>query len=218
MAPPGGTVRSTFVTVRLAALGLVALALMVTLAGCGSGNVQTTATGGVGGRVGDIVIRDAQFTFDAPIPGDTVYQPGDDAALQATIVNEGDRADRLIRVSSPIALASTIIGDARIPGHQVLTAGYEAPIASITPPGSDAVRIVLTGLHVPVRVGFSYPVVFVFEQAGELCLELPVENPNTLVRPDSAGTVIGGRSGSLPNPAPASDATAVSGFTCGGGG
>lgn len=196
---------------------LAGLILLAALAACGSGNVHTTATGGVGGRVGDIVLRDAQFTFEGPIPGDTVYQPGDDAALQVTIVNEGDRADRLIHVTSPIADAATINGDARIPGHQVRTAGYQAPIASLTPPGSDSVRIVLTGLRVPVRVGFSYPVVFAFEQAGELRLELPVENPTTSVRPDSAGTIIGGWSGGLPDPAPARDVTAISGYTRGGG-
>lgn len=74
--------------------------LVATFAGC-AGNIQTTATGEVGGRVSDIVVRDAQFTFDGPIVGDTVYQPGDNAALQFTIVNEGDRADRLVSVTSP---------------------------------------------------------------------------------------------------------------------
>lgn len=109
-----------------ATVWVVVLGLMAALAGCG-GNVQVTATGGVGGRVGDIVVRDAAFTFDRSIAGDTVYQPGDDAALQLTIVNEGDRADRLVRVTSPIARSATITGDTRIPGHQVLTAGYQTP-------------------------------------------------------------------------------------------
>lgn len=156
-----------------AALGLW---LVATFAGC-AGNMQATATGGVGGRIGDIVVRDAQFTFDGPIAGDTVYQPGDNAALQLTIVNEGDRADRLIRVTSLIALSGTITGDPGIPGHQVLTAGYQAPLASTTLPPIDALQVVLTGLRSPVSTGFTYPVVFAFEQAGELRLELPVENP-----------------------------------------
>jgi len=160
-----------------AAVWVVALGLIAALAGCSGDNIQVTTTGGVGGRVGDIVVRDALFTFDGPTAGDTVYQPGDDAALQLTIVNEGDRADRLLRVTSPIARSGTITGDATIPGHQVLTAGYPAPVASATPPGTDAVQIVLTELSEPIRAGFGYPVVFVFEQAGELRLELPVENP-----------------------------------------
>ncbi|MGH3982887.1 MAG: copper chaperone PCu(A)C [Pseudonocardiaceae bacterium] len=160
-----------------------ALGLVVALAGCGGENVQTTATLGVGGRAGDIVVRDAAFRFDRPVAGDTVYQPGDDAALQLTIVNEGDRPDRLVRVTSPIARLGVIIGDARVAGHQVLTAGYQGRLASATLPGTDAVRIMLVGLRSPVRAGLRYPVVFDFEQAGELRLDLPVENPHTLRSP-----------------------------------
>lgn len=156
----------------------VMVGLMAWLAGCGGGNVQVTATGGVGGRVGDIVVRDAKFAFDGPIAGDTVYQPGDNAALQLTIINEGNRADRLVRVSSPIAGSATITGNTRIPGHQTLTAGYPAPVASATSPGTDTARIVLARLRVPIRVGSSYPVVFTFEEAGELRLGLPVANPD----------------------------------------
>ncbi|MDQ3764543.1 MAG: hypothetical protein M3460_24200 [Actinomycetota bacterium] len=36
----------------------------------------------------------------------------------------------------------------------------------------------LTGLRVPIRAGLTYPVAFTFKHAGELRLELPVENPN----------------------------------------
>lgn len=163
----------SFVSVWVAAFGFI-----VTLAGCGAGNVQVTATGGVGGQVGDIVIRNAQFTFAGPVAGDTVYEPGDNASLKLSIVNEGDRIDRLVRITSPIARSATITGDATIPGHQVFTAGYQAPIASTALPGTHEVRIILIGLRVPIRAGLTYPVVFAFEHAGELGLELPVENPN----------------------------------------
>ena len=129
----------------------------------------------------DIVVRDAALRFDRPVAGDTVYQPGDEAALQLTIVNEGDRPDWLVRVTSPIARLGVIIGDARMASHQVLTAGYQGPLASATLPGTDAVRILLVGLRSPVRAGLRYPVVFHFEQAGELRLDLPVETPHAAV-------------------------------------
>jgi hypothetical protein len=45
------------------------------------------------------------------------------------------------------------------------------------------VRILLVGLRSPVRAGLRYPVVFHFEQAGKLRLDLPVENPHTLRSP-----------------------------------
>lgn len=131
---------------------MITLAFVAVLAGCSGGNV-------------DIVVRDAAFTWDGPVAGGTVYQPGDNATLQLTIVNEADRADRLVRVTSPIAGSATITGDARIPGHQVLTAGYQnAPASTALPADANGVRIVLIGLRSPVRAGLSYPVVLAFER------------------------------------------------------
>jgi len=136
-----------------------ALALLVVLAGCAAGQqAQTseakTASGGIDGRVGSIVVRDAQFTFDGPISGDTVYQPGDDAPLQVTIINDANAADantadRLVSVESAVAMSGRIVGDARIPDGHTLTAGYDAPVA----PGAASVDITLLGLTSPVRAG-----------------------------------------------------------------
>jgi hypothetical protein len=115
--------------------------------------------------------------------------------------------------------------------HQVLTAGYQGPLASATLPGTDAVRILLVGLRSPVRAGLRYPVVFHFEQAGELRLDLPVETPHAAVsarptapvtqysvRPDLAGTVLGGWAGGLPDPAPGRDLLPANPRVCRAGG
>lgn len=167
------------------ATGLCAAALAVVLGGCGAGQVAQTAeqvgtSGGAAGQVGALLVRDAQFTYDGPIPGDAVYQPGDDAVLQVTIVNEGRDADRLIGVRSPVATSSRIVGEARVPGGQTLTAGYDQPLAQVTLPYAEAIDIVLLGLTEPIRAGLSYPVVFVFERAGEVQVGVPVENPEQL--------------------------------------
>lgn len=168
------------------------LALTAALSGCGAGQEaqtanQVTASGGAAGQVGSIQVRDAHIAWVGPVPGDTVYEPGDDAALQVTIVNDATTtvddalaADTLVAVSSPIAGSGRIVGDARIPNGQVLTAGYDQPIASITVPGARAVDIILVGLSEPVRAGLTYPVVFTFARAGELRLQVPVENPEVL--------------------------------------
>lgn len=161
------------------------LGLVVALGGCGAGQVaqtaeQVTATGGASGRAGTVLVRDAQFTYDGPIPGDAVYRPGDDAALQVTIVNEGRDGDRLVGVRSPVATSGEIVGDAAVPGGQTLTAGYDQPVAQVTPPYANPVDIALLGITEPIRAGLSYPVVFVFERAGELRVEVPVENPEQL--------------------------------------
>ncbi len=64
-----------------------------------------------------------------------------------------------------------------------MTAGYDQPLSSIVVPGAKAVTITLTGLTSPVQAGLSYPVVFTFARAGELRLEIPVENPEEVLPP-----------------------------------
>jgi copper(I)-binding protein len=175
-----------------AAIAAILLMFLMLLSGCGAGQQaqtsnQVTSTGGVGGQVGSVVVRDAQFAWNGPVPGDTALPVGADARLKLTVVNEGKGrvddgriADRLVAVSSPIATAGRIVGDARIPDGQVLTAGYDRPLSSIELPGSSSVEIVLVGLTEPVRAGLTYPVALTFEHAGRLHLQLPVENPRVL--------------------------------------
>jgi copper(I)-binding protein len=168
---------------------LVGAVCVLALSGCGAGQEaatanQVTASGGSAGSSGSLVVRNAQFTWSDPVPGGFVYPAGADAALQVSIINEktpgpGD-GDRLVEVSSPIAAAGRIIGDASIPDGQVLTAGYDLPVASIELPGTRSVDIALVGLTVPVRAGLTYPVVFTFENAGDVRLEVGVENPQIL--------------------------------------
>lgn len=167
------------------ATGLCAVALAIALGGCGAGQIAQTAeqvstSGGAVGQAGSILVRDAQFTFDGPIPGDAVYQPGDDATLQVTIVNEARDADRLIDVRSPVAASSRIVGEARVPGGQTLTTGYDQPVAQVAMPYANPIDITLLGLTEPIRAGLSYPVVFVFDRAGQVQVQVPVENPEQL--------------------------------------
>lgn len=161
------------------------LALTIVLGGCGAGQVAQTAeqvstSGGAVGQAGSILVRDAQFTYDGPIPGDAVYLPGDDAMLQVTIVNEGRDADRLTAVSSPVATSGEIVGETRLPGDQTLTAGYDQPVAQVQLPYANPVDISLLGITEPIRAGKTYPVVFTFERAGDVRVQVPVENPEQL--------------------------------------
>jgi hypothetical protein len=109
--------------IRLAGLVAGCVALAGVLGGCGAGQqaqtVEVTATGGVGGQVESIIVRDAKVTYDGPVRGNEVYAPGDTAPLQVTIINDATTtrddaiaADRLIAVSSPIATAGRISGEA----------------------------------------------------------------------------------------------------------
>lgn len=56
-----------------------------------------------------------------------------------------------------------------------------APTATATaeplPAGTTSTTIVLTGLKQDIRAGLTYPVVFRFEKAGEVTVQVPVANP-----------------------------------------
>jgi copper(I)-binding protein len=165
----------------LAATGLA-------LAGCGAGqqaatSEQVSATYGAGGQAGDIGVRNAQFVYDRPVPGGVVYAPGTSAPLRVSIVNTGALPDRLVAVESPVATVISVTGPTALPGGQVLTAGYEDPLASVPTPGTQQIEIAFTGLTTPLRAGLTYPVTFVFERAGDLLVEVPIAYPDDVPAP-----------------------------------
>jgi copper(I)-binding protein len=138
-------------------------------------------------------VLDVEFLFDPPVAGDAVYRPGDIAPMAVTIVNSGDAADRLVRVTSPIAEAGVVVVDGGlvIPGDRTLTAGQVGPVSAIEVPyEDDAGLIALIGLREPIRSGVSYPVVFGFERAGDVAFDVPVDTPD--YPPPRAGDPAGG--------------------------
>lgn len=158
------------------------LLLTPAVVACGTGQVAQTAeqvSPRAGAQFGEISVLDVAFLFRPPVAGDQVYGVGDVAPLSVTIANTGATADRLVRVSSPIATGSIVPENARIPGGQSLTAGQEGPSASIEAPDeTEAGLIALTGLREPIRSGLTYPVIFTFERAGEVLVHVPVEIPD----------------------------------------
>lgn len=150
---------------------------------CGAGQVTQTAehvTPRAGARIGEISVLDVEFLFRPPVAGDEVYRAGELAPLAVTIVNHGASADRLVRVSSPIATSGIVVAEGlRIPGGQTLTAGQEEPLASIEVSyENDAGLIALAGLLEPIRSGRIYPVIFEFERAGTVFVGVPVQTPD----------------------------------------
>jgi copper(I)-binding protein len=165
-----------------------ALALAIGLGGCGAGQHAQTAeqgllSGGARGAAGSVVVRNARIVFTGPIPGDTVYRPGDDVPLQLSIVNEGDQPDRLVAVTSPIAADGFIVGDTVIPGGHTLVAGYDEPAADVTLPDQTEIDVTLTDVSTPIRSGLTYPVELDFARAGAVSLTLPVEVPADVLPP-----------------------------------
>jgi copper(I)-binding protein len=169
---------------RIAAHVAAAASLVLLAVGCGAGqeaatSTQVTHATGAVGQVGPISVLDVEFRFTPPIAGDEVYGVGDTAPMSVTIVNNGATADRLVRLSSPVAAAGVVVADGVvIPGGATLTAGQTGVSSIEVPFEDDAGLLALTGLREPLRSGLTYPVVLGFEQAGDLVLDVPVATPD----------------------------------------
>lgn len=186
----------------------VGLGVILAVAGCGASQTSQTATqvaavNGAAGSAQQMLVRDAQLQF--PKSGDK-YSAGSDAQLILTIVNGGDRPDQLVKVSSPNAASAEISGQSDIPGRFAVRAGDDtddqtgssqpgagqsssaqpsgstSPSASAAPGGSTQVgkiRIVLKGLTQNIVPGQKIAVAFLFRNAGETTLQLPIAAPPT---------------------------------------
>ncbi|MDQ4118432.1 MAG: hypothetical protein M3235_15930, partial [Actinomycetota bacterium] len=161
-------------------VGALALAGSLALSGCGAGQLSQTseqgaAVNGTNARQGDVFIRDMQIVYpQRPASPEAPYPRGAAAPLRFGIVNEGPVADRLVRVSSPIATAVTINGDASLPQNILLLGGGEGGTA---PAGVRPVTVELTGLTRPIQAGVSVPVTLTFERAGSTTVQAPVGAP-----------------------------------------
>jgi hypothetical protein len=163
----------------------VASVLVATFAltGCSAGAVtqtssQASAVNGATGQVGNLLVRNATIDFPpntAPNAG-AAYQPGGAAPLSLTLVNNGAAADKLLAVSSPVAGAGQVTGDATIPAGSTVSVGNNVGTDSQALAGRT-IAIKLTGLVGPVRAGLTYPVVLRFQNAGVLSVNLPVGEP-----------------------------------------
>jgi copper(I)-binding protein len=57
-------------------------------------------------------------------------------------------------------------------------AGAAAPTSAVVTPGTTTAQVVLTGLKQDLTVGPTYPVVFSFQRAGDVTVQVPVANPS----------------------------------------
>ncbi len=195
-----------FLRMRLAPAVLGCAAALV-LSGCGAGQIAATseqqaAIDGSTGGVGPMLVRNVVLAY--PENKTNFYPKGADAPLELVIVNEGDRPDSLVSVSTPAARGVLIQGNTQIPGETAVTvvkgdeqhtspvrsvpplplprpqqpAGPAAPEASSSAPlGFGELRIVLTDLTRPIHAGESVPVTFLFRNAGTVTVPVPMVNP-----------------------------------------
>jgi copper(I)-binding protein len=172
-----------------AALVGVALFSPVALSGCSAGQVTQTATQerdkvGAAAEAGAIILRQVKIAYP---PGGR-YDAGDDAELTLAVVNTGEETERLVSVdgegfsSAEITGTTAEVDDAgtTVGGTTVATGSDEIEIAPGTTVfvGSGDLTITLTDLDEDLTAAEFLPVVFTFENAGEVTVPATVANPS----------------------------------------
>jgi hypothetical protein len=176
---------------RAATMGVLLLSPVV-LSACSAGQVTQTATQnrdktGAQAQVGDISLRQVELLH--PLGG--TYQRGDDADLQAAIINGGTTADTLVRVdgdafdSAVIQSAGTGTATSTTSGAtSTSAAGTTASPSTSTPsPGSTVFvggndfNVTLINLHEDLTTGQYIDVTFTFENAGSVTVPVSVATP-----------------------------------------
>lgn len=170
-------------------LAAVAVASALAMTACSQDNPVADEGAEVpGGAVGP----DAMVTEDLSVlqvqleyPLDGVYEEGEDARLFLGIANTGSTDDDLLDVRGPDFADAELLVDGqpgviRVPEDDNVYVGAEG-----------APSITLLGLERSLRSSQSIPVTLVFEDAGEVTLDVPVaaegQNPEpTFDFPDPA--------------------------------
>jgi copper(I)-binding protein len=152
------------------------------LAGCGRPNPRipepwnVAVNTGSNVQVAGLAVQNVTIPYRGPITGNAVYRPGGAAEVDATIVNTTGSPDRLLSIGSPVATGGQVSGPALLPAGHTLAASSGPPGPPL--PNTSPIELKLTGLTSPIRAGHSYPVVFTFARAGQVRLQVSVENPN----------------------------------------
>ena len=166
-----------------AGLGLALLLGGPLLAGCGTGQLAQTAhlpsaVDGAQGQIGPIAVRNVTLVFPK---GVGYYRRGEDAPLTAVIVNTGETEDELTSARTPYAEAVQIEGQRTLAPQLTLHAIAPSTAAGQSTGGAELgqgeVAIKLVNLADDVRPGKTVPVTFLFRQAGELTLDVPIGPP-----------------------------------------
>ncbi|WP_196073228.1 copper chaperone PCu(A)C [Nakamurella alba] len=152
---------------RSARIAALALAAGLAFTGCAAGQVsqtadQVAAIDGANGTVGQIGVRDVLFPETEP----GGYATGANVPLLLRVSNEGLAADTLTSVTSTVATSVTIGGTATVPAQTLTTIDEQSPIT-----------LTLEGLTAAIPYGFSVPVTFTFEKAGNVTVNVPIAIP-----------------------------------------
>ncbi|MGZ5186558.1 MAG: copper chaperone PCu(A)C [Caldimonas sp.] len=138
-----------------------------------------------GARVGDIRI-------DHPYARPSLAGSANGGAYLASLENTGDKPDRLVRASTPVA-ASVQLHTMGMDAQGVMRM-REVEAIALAPKGSIAMRpgqgfhLMLMGLREPLKEGAKFPMSLTFERAGKVDVEVVVETPRAASAPAAPHT------------------------------
>ncbi len=125
--------------------------------------------------VGDIRIV---HTFATP----SLAGSGNGAAYFASLENTGDKADRLLRASTPVAASVELhtmgMDPQGVMRMREVDAIALAPKASIKMRPGMGFHLMLVGLRQPLKEGATFPMTLTFERAGKVEVKVVVQAPH----------------------------------------
>lgn len=124
---------------------------------------ETPDTAGVDGSAGQVDVDDAFLDSDGAVAA------GGSVGLRAALTNDADAADRLVSVN-------TDVGSVALLDEQGAASpdGIEVPAGGTVDATQGPVRMELQAVTEGIGTADTVPVTFVFENAGEVRLDVPL--------------------------------------------
>jgi periplasmic copper chaperone A len=123
-----------------------------------------------GARIGNLLVTQA---WSRPTPPTAVV-----GVVYFSITNLGDKTDRLLALSSPVAAKVELHESHRVQGVLEMRAvsSLQCPPGIMVKSEPGGLHVMLMGLSRPLIAGTAFPISLQFRDAGALTLQVPVEN------------------------------------------
>jgi copper(I)-binding protein len=146
---------------------VLATTTALVLSGCAAGQIsqtadQVAAIDGANGTAGPIGVRDVRLASSS----DNSWPAGSDIPVKMWLTNSSLSADTLTSATSPGAASVTIEGKGVVNAQSLLEITEDTDLT-----------VTVSGLKEELQTGHSLPVTFVFEVAGSITVNVPIEIP-----------------------------------------
>ncbi|WP_330183756.1 hypothetical protein OHB26_09080 [Nocardia sp. NBC_01503] len=194
---------------RAMTVAALAAGAVLALTGCGAGQIsqtahQVAAVNGNSANVGKVALRDVRFLLPQTEQYDNAK--GGKAVLAFSAANLGEATpDELVSITTDLGQVK-INGKAEIKAQATLVSdlstaakdehgatttapaehGTEAASDKTSDPNQKPLLVEVTGLTKDVTPGLTYPVTFIFKEAGTVVVNVPVDAGSNNPRPEPA--------------------------------